>query len=257
MAKSGNGSGGDSWPGFLSELTKSFLILRDVFGYALPGGVFLSIGVLCKRFSLSDIKYLLDPYQLPAWLAVLVGLAGCYAVGHVMAGIAYLFFNQWKVPFVNYWKIPFVNRWWSRFSKWWKSLFITTDDSGKAEHAQVPKELIDIRGRHPELLTELERQSTMTHLRGATGVAMLLGYLLFYRFSTPSAGLMLGLAGVFLLVTFWFSAIPHIDDLQHRTIDAAKLTDEAVKANKTIDPANLKQALEDFIAAAKEALKKV
>ena len=236
MAKPSNGSGSDSWPGFLSELSKSFLILRDVFGYALPGAVFLSIGVLCRRFSLRDVKYLLDPYQLPAWLAMLVGLGACYAIGHVMTGIAYLIFNRWKSPFGEE-----------------ESQASDSDTGGST---QVPKELIDIRGRHPELLTELERQSTMTQLRGSTGAAMLLGSVLFFWFPTPPLGWMLGLAGAFLLVVFLFSAIPNIDDLKRRTISAAKLTDEADKAADKVDLVNLKQALEDFITTAKETMKK-
>jgi hypothetical protein len=239
MAKSSNGGGGaDSWPGFLSELNKNFLILRDVFGYALPGGVFLSIGVLCRRFSLRDVKYLLDPYQLPAWLALLIGLGACYAVGHVMAGIAYLICNNWGNPRkkIEISAIPAVE---------------------KSGPTQVPASLIDIRGRHPELLTELDRQSTMTQLRGSTGVAMLLGSLLFYRFSTPSLGWMLGLAGLFLLIVFLFSAIPNVIDLTTRTVQAGTLADKADKATEAIDPTKLKQVLEGFISAAQEALTKL
>jgi len=238
MAKSSNGGGADSWPGFLSELNKNFLILRDVFGYALPGAVFLTIGVLCRRFSLRDVQWLLDPYQLPAWLALVVGVGACYAIGHVMAGIAYLICNTWGSPRK---KIEI-------------SASPAVETSGPS---QVPASLIDIRGRHPELLTELERQSTMTQLRGSTGVAMVLGYLLFYRFSTPPLGWMLGLAGLFLLIVFWFSAIPNVVDLTSRTIKAGTLADQADKATEAIDPAKLKQALEAFIAAAQEALKKL
>jgi hypothetical protein len=223
MAKSGDGNGGaaNSWPGFLSELNKNFLILRDIFGYALSGAVFLAIGVLCRRFSLRDVKYLLDPYQLPPWLAVVVAVGACYAIGHVMTGLAYLPFNIWKNPF--------------------RKDTIPPANLEKTGPTQVPPELIDIRGRHPELMTELERQSTMTQLRGSTGVAMLLGSVLFYWFSTPSLGWMLCLAGVFLLLGFWFSAVPHIFDLERSTITAAKLSDAAAKTDGT---ANLKETVE-------------
>jgi hypothetical protein len=178
MAKASNG-GADSWPGFLSELSKSFLILRDIFGYALPGAVFLSIGLLCRRFSLHDVQYyLLDPYHLPAWLAAILGLGACYAIGHVLSAIAYL---RWDFP-----QTP--------------SKSVRAEDSSLADSpgqcsTEIPARLIDIRGRHPELLIELERQSLMTQLRGSAGVAMVLGSLLFFWFPTPSLGWMLALAG--------------------------------------------------------------
>ncbi len=47
MPDSDDKSGG-GWAGFVTELTKNFLILRDVFGYALPGAVFFAIGMLRK-----------------------------------------------------------------------------------------------------------------------------------------------------------------------------------------------------------------
>jgi hypothetical protein len=221
MAKPGNSGGADSWPGFLSELSKSFLILRDVFGYALPGAVFLSIGVLCRRFSLHDIQYyLLDPYNLPAWLAAILGLGACYSVGHVMSAIAYL---RWDFP--------------KKGSKAIRREGSVTATSPSQCSTEVSPELIDIRGRHPELLIEFERQSTMTQLRGSTGVAMVLGSILFYWLPrTPSLGWMLALAGAFQFFVFFFSAMPHIDRLKNCTIEAARLTDQAEKSTEKPEP---------------------
>src|ERR1700735_1151819 len=97
MAKSDGGEGGNSgsWPGFMSELTKNFLILRDIFGYALPGAVFLAIGLFCRRFSLHDVQYFFEPYKIPAWLGLILGLVACYTAGHVMAQLAY-FPDNWR-----------------------------------------------------------------------------------------------------------------------------------------------------------------
>ncbi|MGB0064167.1 MAG: hypothetical protein WBP85_06955, partial [Terracidiphilus sp.] len=74
MANSNGGdSNANSWPGFLSELTKSFLILRDIFGYALPGAVFFAIGLLSGNIKLQQLQSLLQPYQnqIPWWLALI------------------------------------------------------------------------------------------------------------------------------------------------------------------------------------------
>jgi len=218
MAKSS--SNVDSWPGFLAELSKSFLILRDVFGYALPGAVFLSIGVLCRRFSLHDVQYyMLDPYKLPAWLALIVGLGACYTIGHVMAAIAYL---------------PF--------------------DFQAQSPTEVPVKLIQARDEHPELLIELDRQSTMTMLRGSTGVSVLLASLFFWWLpKTPPLGWMLSGGALLLLFVFYKSAIPHIGRL---TNDTAKAFDDTSAAAKQglISPAHVRQTLQDFIDAATDAL---
>jgi len=219
MAKSNGDSGADSWPGLLSELTKSFLILRDIFGYALPGAMFLSIGILCRRFSFRDIHSLLAPYDPPLWAIFLVALGACYTAGHVMSQVAYIFYDTWKLP------------------KAWQKVLGEPADQPQSEvqdstpHTQVPLELMVLREAHPALLTEFDRQSVMSQLRGSTGAAMLVGFLLFYAFPTPPFGVLVGLAGAFMLAVFWFSGTPHIDDLRQRTIQAGMKTMEADRAS--------------------------
>jgi hypothetical protein len=213
-------SDASSWPGFLSELSKGFLILRDVFGYSLPGAVFLGVGLLCRRFSLHDLQYyIFNPYHPPAWLAAILGLGACYAIGHVMAALAYLPYDFKHSP------------------------------------TEVSDKLILARGQHPELLIELDRQSTMTMMRGSTGVALLLGSVFFWWLSkTPPLGWMLSGAGILLLFVFYWSAMPHIQRLTASTTAAAGSANAApTPAPASI--ANLKQALQDAITALAEALK--
>lgn len=208
MAKSGDSDGGNSgsWPGFLSELTKNFLILRDIFGYALPGAVFLAIGLLCRRFSLHDVQYFLQPYTIPMWLALVLALGACYTTGHLMSQVAYFFFNRWAWPFGKAANDP------------------------KTRQSSVDPVLIALRESHPALLTELDRQTVMTQLRGSAGAAMLLGFVFFYLIPTPPLGALAGIAGAFVLLVFWFSAHPHLKDLEADTIAAG---DTALGADKT------------------------
>lgn len=224
MAKpsdSNDGSGG-GWPGLLSELTKSFLILRDIFGYALPGAVFLAIGVLCHRLSLYQLQCFLQPYHLPAWLMLALLLGACYTVGHIMAEVAY-FPSNWRT-----WRNA-VNA-----KKGAKAKGSAKDEANgpeKTEHLGLDPVLIELRESHPELLTELERQSTISQFRGGAGAAMLLGFVIFYAIPiTLPIGLLLGIAGFFQLLVFWLSGIPHIDDLKSDTIQAGK---SAMEKDKT------------------------
>jgi hypothetical protein len=214
-------SDASSWPGFLSELSKGFLILRDVFGYALPGAVFLGVGLLCRRFSLHDLQYyIFSPYHPPAWLATIVAVAACYTIGHVMAALAYLPYNF------------------------------------KHSAAEVSADLILARGQHPELLIEFDRQSTMTMMRGSTGVALLLGSVFFWWLpKTPPLGWMLSGAGILLLLVFYRSAMPHIARLTEFTATAANSANAASAKTAPGSIANLKQVLQDVITALAEALK--
>jgi len=234
MANSNGDGSTDSWPGFLSELTKSFLILRDIFGYALPGAVFLSIGLLCRRFSLQTLHTVLFPYDPPLWALLLLALAACYTTGHVMAQLAYIFYDTWKIP--ESWRRVLGK---TRAEPQAKS----QNETRKTEaHTQVAPELMILRESHPALLTEYDRQSVMSQLRGSTGAAMLAGSLVFYVFPTPSAGGLVGFAGAFMLLVFWFSGVPHIDELKQRTIQAGTKALEAEPAETPRKPGKVRGA---------------
>ena len=220
MAKSDDSDGGNSgsWPGFLSELTKNFLILRDIFGYALPGAVFLAIGLFCRRFSLHDVQYFFEPYKIPAWLGLILGLVACYTAGHVMAQLAY-FPDNWKA--------------------WRKMRKAKTDTKGKHEATGAEKTecksldpvLIEIRESHPALLTEYDRQSTISQFRGGVGAAMLLGFVVFYLIRVPlPIGVLVGIAGAVQILVFWVTGTAHIEDLKCDTITAGETV---LNADKT------------------------
>lgn len=275
---------GSSWPGLLSELTKGFLILRDVFGYALPGAVFLGMGLICRRFSLADIRYyVLNGYHPPGWLSAIVALGACYVIGHVMAVLAYLPYN-WKranlvsllqklkdlVRKINT-KLEEMERHGSRNG---------AEDSNKEDQAEIIRllqemkklleqlvemqtkagpqnsagknidndysELIRIRAERPEFLIEFDRQSTMTMLRGSAGAALLLGAIFFWWLpNTPQLGWFSAWAGGLLLLLFWFSAMPHTDKLRNSTVEAAAQSEaDAKPASGT---SSLKQVLDDTV----------
>jgi len=96
MADSTSDDSVSSWPGFVGQLNQSFNLIRDVFGYALPGAAFLAIGVIAKSFSLAQVQGLLAPYQMPPWMAFIVIIAGCYLVGDVLASVSYSPFMVFK-----------------------------------------------------------------------------------------------------------------------------------------------------------------
>jgi len=74
MADSNDNVG--SWPGFIDQLNKTFMLVRDVFGYTFPGGVFFVVGLVSGRVSLGQVSRLLLPYQPHGWAAFILAVWG-------------------------------------------------------------------------------------------------------------------------------------------------------------------------------------
>jgi hypothetical protein len=172
----GNGGGGDGWAGFLTYLNKTFDLVRDVLGYALPGGVFLGLGVWSGRLSFDRVHQILCPYEPPPWAIVLLGIGACYAVGHILIAIAYFPYDLIKLAFYK----CIAN-------------FPT----------EVTQEMLIARRRHPEFLSVLNRRETLTVTIAGLSAALFLGSLRFYGClkQIPISTLLIWTA-VILLVNF-------------------------------------------------------
>jgi hypothetical protein len=228
------------WPGLLSELQKGFNFLRDMFGYAMPGAVFLSIGLLSGRISLRQFKELLDPYQLPAWGAVLVLTIVCYVVGQVLAAIAYTPASLWKYYRVK--RNP-------------------NDPWVKSHPTEVSGHLLEVRRLYPGFLASLERRETLAIFIGSTMVALLAGWLVFCH-TWLNLYWTLVIAGTILLVDFW-TAMPHLRRVQDAVKEAYTEAEEHEKKQRdartkpATTPEEMKQVLADLIKAATDALGKL
>jgi hypothetical protein len=189
----------DSWAGVVAELIRSFLILRDIFGYALPGAMFLGIGVLRGRIRLQSLQDLSQPYHPPIWVAVVLLVGACYVVGQVLATVAYLPFDIWK---------------------WWVSRRKPTDPWLVDHPTEVNAEILGIRRQYPEFFVELDRRETITILTASMMVAFLGGVIVF---CWGKLGLCttLVIGGLLLLVDF-STAIPHLRRVRKAVRDAAK-----------------------------------
>ena len=153
MANSGDGRA--NWADIVNTLINTFQILRDIFGYALPGFVFAAIGVASGRIQLQQIHELFKPYDPPMWILVGLGIAGCYVVGNLLACIAYLPTNIRK-------------------------LCPGSDPSWLEEHpTEVNSDDLYWRHFYPKLLEVLDRRETQSILKYSTLAAMLVGSLLF------------------------------------------------------------------------------
>lgn len=243
MAKSGNSDDSKSdaaqgWPGLFSELQKSFNLLRDVFGYAMPGAVFLSIGLMSGRISLRQVDGLLKPYTPPTWAVVVLLIIACYVVGQVLAAVAYT---------------PAALR------KYYRELRNPADPWVTNHPTEVSGHLLEVQRLYPGFLSSLERRETIAIFIGSTMVALLAGALVFCLQWFNLCGTLVT-AGVILFVDFW-TAMPHLRRV-HKAVAAAYIEAEAYEAKHKDDkpkPASpdVKQALVELVKAATDAIGKL
>jgi hypothetical protein len=227
----------NSWPGFLHQVNKTFLLIRDLFGYAIPGAVFLAIGVVSGRLSIAEIQRLLNWQSPSPWLAFVIALIASYVVGDVLAAIAYApiairKFFQWREHKRRGW-YP-VNGRPHEFTSF------LAENARKVDWlidnpTEVTGDLLEIRSRHPEFFLELDRRETLLLLSASNAAAFLGGVLAFYWPGIPIWGLFL-IAGLALLLQV-FTGIPHLRRVRWAVREAdtiAKRRDETV-AGMTIE----------------------
>ncbi|HEY6348842.1 MAG TPA: hypothetical protein VI636_05470 [Candidatus Angelobacter sp.] len=237
-----NGSGG-GWAGVVQELLKTFLILRDIFGYALPGGVFLGIGMFVGRIRMQAISGVISPFHVPTWAAAILIVAGCYAVGHVLASAAYLLSDIGKAIVARKYRAELLDP-------------PVTLDAGVQPRlrwlldnpTEVTADLLVLRSKQPEIFVDLDRRETMTLLSGALLVALTAGPIIFCWLKLGLCATLL--VGAAILVIDFATAFPHL----RRVKMATRKAGEKLAAAKP--PEDYQKHLQDLLDAATEFLKK-
>jgi hypothetical protein len=130
----------------LVSLVNNFLLLRDLFGYAIPGAVLLGI----TGYFQPDYLKLLWAIE-PPWLKAIVAVTASYAVGHVLAAIGYAPYDIRKIIC--------------------KIVKCFCKTSAKDE---TDAEKLYYRYRYPSMFIEADRQETLTILRMGLWVAFIL-----------------------------------------------------------------------------------
>jgi hypothetical protein len=252
-------SNDSSWPGLISDLNRTFGLIRDVFGYALPGAVFLAMGVIAHQagyggFSLAEVKDAI-PFAIPAWLGFLGLLTACYAAGDVMAAMAYLPIG--------------VIKW----LQWWpqKRLLYPRDKSKAAledwlqgpgnaakydrlkDHpTEVTGDLEEIRLHYPQFLNSLDRRETLALTSGSLCAAFFCGWFIFYCPKLHASTVFL-IGSILLLVKF-STSMSHLRRVRRAVREADELARARIEPPK---PAvDFSKTLQDLIKAATHALEK-
>ncbi|MGA9391286.1 MAG: hypothetical protein WBV69_12640 [Candidatus Sulfotelmatobacter sp.] len=271
-----------SWPGFVAQLNTTFNIVRDAFGYTLPGAVFLGIGLVCQSYTLCQVKCLLWPYTLPPWAAFIALIAVCYAAGNVMAATTYMVpglakYVVWMIDrhhptdtanhgvtnitnaaiqFNGHDLAPQATRYVT--SKQARNLpagLSVTRIADPPEASwrdwlvsnptEVSARTLEIRFKHPELLNTLDRRETLNVMGGSMAAALLAGYCVFCRWHWSFSSIIL--CGGFISIVQFLTGQSHL----RRVLQAVHF------ANVTTPPdPNFPKLFSDFLTEATALLRK-
>jgi hypothetical protein len=178
---------------FLGGLVNGFLLLRDFFGYVIPGAILWAI--VAYSFGAGDLSQL--PLQGESiWVRAIIAITASYVVGHLLAALGY-------------------------------SLYEGLDEvMHRIKHPKQPKpttstemNTIYYRYLYPSMFIEADRRETLTILRVALAVALLIGA---YFLRSPLGQGAALVAGALML---WngYSSRQVTASYRNSTIDAARL----------------------------------
>jgi hypothetical protein len=197
----------------LGSLISSFLLLRDLFGYLIPGAVF--IGMMMASFKIGDIVARLLP-PLSQWLWLGAFLVVSYAVGQILVALGYGAHDLVRKLFVPSPK-PAVN---DKNGKNGKKG--AGKEAAPADHGVTDTEYLFYRHLYPQLFVDADRREIVTILRIGLGVALVFG-----PWSLPVPGWIspvIAVVGAFMLYNGG-GARAHTAAFRAASVAAAKLVE--------------------------------
>lgn len=167
----------------LNTLVSSFLLLRDFFGYLIPGGVIVAV---LLNFGAADFVRQ-TASLLPAWGVVVVVVAGAYLAGHILVAIGFAIYGFVDTIFPRRQTLP------------------------------SESELLYYRLIYPPLFAERDRRATINIMRIGVAIALLAGAW-FFPWPIRAAALILGL----LLLYNGYTGARHVMSYGAATLEAAR-----------------------------------
>jgi hypothetical protein len=203
-----------TWADVVKDLIDTFLLLRDIFAYALLGGLFLGLGVASGRLRLNHLSELFAPYHPPSWALAILLIATCYILGVMLVAIAYLRVDFWTM---FHWSDPD-----------WLADYPTEAN---------PRDLY-LRHYSPDLFREMDRRERLAVLASSCVVALLLAWLVFFIFHPTLGDVIIWAAILVFLDTV--TTMSHLTRVRKAIHAAGALIEErekaAAEAEKTIQP---------------------
>jgi len=189
-----------SWTKLLADLVRGFVLLRDVFGYVLPGGFFLLIGAQSGHLSsLVDLSRVPGGESHP-WLFFILLLVISYLLGHFL--VATFYFTTDIISLVKRVVLKLKQR-----------QPEVNQQKSKSDFLRYHKEF-------PGIFIEYDRQSIIAVLRQGLASSLVLGILVFYYWYMHPLRVIAAGGAIMLVNTL--SGYFHVKDLKTLTLKAAE-----------------------------------
>jgi hypothetical protein len=177
----------------LGSLIKGFLLLRDFFGYVIPGSVLVAVAARC----LGGVDFSHMPLVADSiWVTAVLAITASYVTGHILSAVGYSFYAG-------------LDRAWARLTGPTKAAAPTPSEGN----------VLYYRYLYPSMFIEADRRETLTILRVGLAVALLAGGWL------PDSHIVQALSlavGLFMLWNGYVSR-QRAAACRNSTIDAARL----------------------------------
>jgi hypothetical protein len=134
----------------LGSLISNFLLLRDLFGYVIPGAVLLAFVNYTERPDLLKIPLINESI----WIKAAVAITASYLIGQILAAIGYTLYKVKPVSAVLKWLAGYAGQ------------EAPTDERSDADK-------LFYRYIYPSMFIEADRRETITILRVALSLALL------------------------------------------------------------------------------------
>jgi hypothetical protein len=192
-ARQQHAAGGIGMWNLLGNLIKGFLLLRDFFGYVIPGSVLLAIVARCLGgVDISHPPLAADSISVTATLAI----TASYIIGHVLVAVGYSLYDGFDLA-------------WEKLKR----------PRPPTQGAPTEANVLYYRYLYPSMFTEADRRETLSILRVGLAVALLAGGFLPHSHLAKALAIAVGL---FMLWNGYLSR-QRAAAYRNSTIDAARL----------------------------------
>lgn len=191
-----------SWSDLLVQLIRGFVLLRDIFGYLLPGAVFLLTGSLLGQLSMFGRLSDFPGAGSHAWLLAIVLLVVSYVAGQFVVATSYLIGDVSRV-----------------LTGAWRTL-TGRKRRPNEEEVQDKADFLRLHKEFPEIYVEYDRQSIIALLRRGLAASVLFGILVFDYLHTHPVRVIAAAGGIMLFNVL--SGRFYIKGLERDTLKAAR-----------------------------------
>ncbi|MGH9736518.1 MAG: hypothetical protein ACRD8A_18255 [Candidatus Acidiferrales bacterium] len=205
-------------------------MIRNIFLYAIPGGLFVAIGLVSRRITLAQVNALLGPYHPPTWALGLLLIVACYLAGHLLFAIASLRVEFWQLV---HWG---NDEWLAKYP------------------AQVTARDLIVRHYFPDLFREMDRREASSRFVFSSIAALLIGWLIFLEFQPAFADVIIGAAVlVFIATVTWMTQLGRIRAAIHAAGSEIEAREKSAREAEAIiqpSPDELRFVIDSIFKAA-------